>query len=406
MVNILRIKNLTFANMEPLVKNPMISKGVVDICYAGKNRNRSYISDEVMHTKLAPSVLGVPIVGEYFKETEDFGDHGGKIIIDSNGIHFEQTTIPYGFVPPNAKISYIDKTDDDGVTRKYLRADCYLWTGQYPECDRVIKTGNPQSMELENDTGYWKRIDGCDHYVIEDAVISKLCILGSDVEPCFEGAAFGKDEPGISYSLNKEDYSKFMKEFALQIRQALESEKTGGQTMTVEEYALQVEELNKQIETFTADLNAEKEKVTSLTAENEELKNFKLENESAIEKLNADNAELLAFKAESEEKMNGLNTELETLRAFKLAADKTEKENLFNSFKAKNIIDETELNNVYTEIDNLSYAELDNKLCKLYTAKMFEVQNQPKNEPVVTTFVQHEPQQMTWIDAVKAKQSK
>ena len=104
--------------------------------------------------------------------------------------------------------------------------------------------------------------------------------------------------------------------------------------------------------------------------------------------------------------MNGLNTELETLRAFKLAADKIEKENLFNSFKAKNIIDETELNNVYTEIDNLSYAELDNKLCKLYTAKMFEVQNQPKNEPVVTTFVQHEPQQMTWIDAVKAKQSK
>jgi hypothetical protein len=140
--------------MEPLVKNPMISKGVVDIAYAGKNRNRSFIRDDVMHTKLEPSVLGVPIVGEYFEEVKDFGDHGGKVVIDSNGIHYESTTIPYGFVPPNSTLSYIEKIDKDGVARKYLRAECFLWTGQYPECDRVIKTGNPQSMELEKDTGY------------------------------------------------------------------------------------------------------------------------------------------------------------------------------------------------------------------------------------------------------------
>lgn len=28
----------------------------------------------------------------------------------------------------------------------------YLWTGQYPECQRVIDKGNNQSMELDEKT--------------------------------------------------------------------------------------------------------------------------------------------------------------------------------------------------------------------------------------------------------------
>lgn len=112
--------------MKSLVKNPMISYGYVDILYAGKNRNYSYISDEVMKNKLAPSIKGIPIVGEYFNEINDFGDHGGKVIIDSQGIKFEVTTVPYGFVPPDATIEYVEKIDKDNVTRKYLRTECYL----------------------------------------------------------------------------------------------------------------------------------------------------------------------------------------------------------------------------------------------------------------------------------------
>lgn len=154
MVKKLRIKNLTFCNMEPLTKNPMISRGYVDIAYAGKNRNHSYISEDVMHNKLEPSVRGVPIVGEYFEELNDFGDHGGRVVIDAKGLRFEVTTVPYGFVPPNAELTYVDKIDEDGVSRKYLRAECYLWTGQYPECEIVFKENKPQSMELERDTGY------------------------------------------------------------------------------------------------------------------------------------------------------------------------------------------------------------------------------------------------------------
>lgn len=395
--------------MEPLVKNPMISKGVADICYAGKNRNRSYISDEVMRGKLAPSVLGVPIVGEYFKEVEDFGDHGGRVVIDSNGIHFEQTTIPYGFVPPNAKISYIDKVDKDGETRKYLRADCYLWTGQYPECARVIETGNPQSMELENDTGYWKRIDGCDHYVIEDAVISKLCILGSDVEPCFEGASFGKEDgENIVYSLNKEDYSNFIKEFALQVKEALEIEQTGGQKMTIEEYAAKVEELEQQIEQFTADLATAQENINTLTADNEALTTFKAENEEKVATLEGEKAELLTFKENAETQIEAMTAELNILREFKVVADNEKKTDLINQFKARNIIDETKLTDLLAGINDLSYEALDAKLCKLYTEAMFaQKTTEPTTTSTVVSYTLNNPinTENSWIEAVQSKQA-
>ena len=46
-------------------------------------------------------------------------------------------------------------------------------------------------MELSAVEGQWQSnyADGVDYYIIEDAVISKLCILGEDVEPCFEGSS-------------------------------------------------------------------------------------------------------------------------------------------------------------------------------------------------------------------------
>ena len=68
----------------------------------------------------------------------------------------------------------------------------YLWTGQYPEASRIIEKGNNQSMELDDTltTGYWSENTNAnfDFFIINEAVISKLCILGEDIEPCFEGA--------------------------------------------------------------------------------------------------------------------------------------------------------------------------------------------------------------------------
>ena len=85
-----------------------------------------------------------------------------------------------------------EETDEFGnvETREYLMTTGYLWTGQYPECKVAAEGGGrPHSMELDNDTldGKWARNNktGMDFFIINDAIFSKLCILGQDVEPCF-----------------------------------------------------------------------------------------------------------------------------------------------------------------------------------------------------------------------------
>jgi hypothetical protein len=68
----------------------------------------------------------------------------------------------------------------------------YLWTGQYKEAQGIIDNGNNQSMKLNNESvkGSWtKDSKGLPQFfIINEAIIENLCILGRDVEPCFEGA--------------------------------------------------------------------------------------------------------------------------------------------------------------------------------------------------------------------------
>jgi len=78
------------------------------------------------------------------------------------------------------------------VQRTYLLTEGYLWTTLYPESKRILEHGNNQSMELneENLKGSWTFDDkgSPKFFIIDEAMIQKLCILGEDVEPCFEGA--------------------------------------------------------------------------------------------------------------------------------------------------------------------------------------------------------------------------
>ena len=68
----------------------------------------------------------------------------------------------------------------------------YLWTGQFEEAEQALENENPHSMELDQDTqkGNWSRDPntGLEFFIISDAIFKKLCILGMDVEPCFEGS--------------------------------------------------------------------------------------------------------------------------------------------------------------------------------------------------------------------------
>ena len=76
-----------------------------------------------------------------------------------------------------------------------MMTEGWLWTGQYPECKRILTEGNNQSMELDEETinAHWSK-DGNGKpkfFIINEAIISKLCTLGENNEPCFEGANIG-----------------------------------------------------------------------------------------------------------------------------------------------------------------------------------------------------------------------
>lgn len=170
---------------------------LVDIllCYADKNRNKSKISECAIEKSLY-SLCYCPIIGERIIKddgTEDFGTHGGKIIVDSNGVKFEQTTKAYGVITKeaveNAKWVFI--TEKDGHTKhKYLQLKgCVVWTERFKETKELLEKDYPQSMEINIRKSNY---DDDGFLVIEDFVYTGACILGSDVEPCFESARIGR----------------------------------------------------------------------------------------------------------------------------------------------------------------------------------------------------------------------
>lgn len=199
-----------FLNIQPL--NPLISQCEIKVLYVGQNRNDSFISKAVA-TAMADSLPGCPIVGYYKPDNQDFGDHGERMILDGDGISFECLTKPYGFIGPNAEVWFqkFDDTEPDGTvtTHEYLMTTGYLWTGQFPEVQRVVDEGNNQSMELDKESlqGNWAIDDnsGIEFLIINDAIFSKLCILGEDVEPCFEGSTITGLQQNVSTSFSKID---------------------------------------------------------------------------------------------------------------------------------------------------------------------------------------------------------
>ena len=228
------INSPEFINLTPLDINPLMSSCEIKVLYVGENRNRSYITKEVA-SDMAKTLRGAPIVGYYKEEVEDFRDHGREVIIDDEGIKFNCKTVPYGFVSPDAQVWFqeFEDTNAFGETtiREYLMTTGYLWTGQFEECKSAVEgDGKPQSMELDENTvqGKWERkTNGMDFFIINDAIFSKLCILGDDVEPCFEGASV--TAPNVSASFTKVDDN--FRQTLFTMMQDLTTALKGGQQM-------------------------------------------------------------------------------------------------------------------------------------------------------------------------------
>ena len=181
-----------FVNIEP-INNTLWARCQIKVCYVSNepNRNGSIITKEVARN-MANSLPGCPIVGFYNKDKQDFEGHNRIISISGDNFTIEDATKAYGFVDLNPKVWFQTFIDDREVEREYLMTEGVIWIGIYPEAERILTKGNNQSMELDEETlkGYWALDDNSysEFFIINDALISKLCILGEDVEPCFEGA--------------------------------------------------------------------------------------------------------------------------------------------------------------------------------------------------------------------------
>lgn len=186
--------------------NPLISRCEIKVCYVGEqaNRNKSIIT-KVVATEMAKSLPGSPIVGYWDKEKNDFLTHSRALEVEDGELILKDLTKPIGFVDLNAKVWFAKYLDDGQNEHEYLVTEGWLWTGRFPEITRIVTKGNNQSMELDenNLNAFWSKDNNGnpEFFIINEAIIKGLCVLGEDNEPCFEGASI--TAPTIQFSFDE-----------------------------------------------------------------------------------------------------------------------------------------------------------------------------------------------------------
>ena len=410
--SIATIDSPEFINLQPLEINPLMSSCEIKVLYLGENRNHSYITKEVA-TEMAKTLRGAPIVGYYRDDKEDFRDHGEKIICDDEGIKFECLTKPYGFVAPDARVWFqkFEDIDDFGnkITREYLMTTGYLWTGQYEEAKLAIDEGRPQSMELDENTldGHWSTNNntGMDFFIINDAIFSKLCILGEDVEPCFEGSSITAPEVSTTFTKMDEDFKKTLFTMMQDLKHALKggyemelkdenvetevttevapNQETVETTETTVEEEVVVTEENNSTEDIANSIEATQSNEEETAAEEELTNNEVVETDNTTVEEEAKDYSLLEQELETlKANYAEMETKYQELVAFKEAVDNEKKDALINSFY---MLSDEDKKDVIENKSNYSLEEIESKLCVICVRKKvnFDLDNTEKNENTV-----------------------
>ena len=292
-------KRLSFNSMisDYEIVNPEFARVKVYVCYAGKNRNRSSISEEVL-AEMSKTIYGIPVVAEYDKDNNCFKGHGGKLEISDDGIDFVQTTVPYGFVDPKTPVFYEEVTELDGITKhNYLCAYAYLWYKRYPEVENVLRNQDNkvigQSMEIAVDS---YELDEEDYCVIKGGHFSALAMLG--VEPCFESAKvtskFSQEDIELAYAEMIESFKKYTLET---LSEDFEENTETNETEGFVEDEITVTEVE---EVFVEDKEDEEDK--------DDIKEDEVEKEDDVDE---DDEEEMAKKDDEEEKKCELEEEVE-----------------------------------------------------------------------------------------------
>ena len=436
--SIATINSPQFINLQPLDINPLMSSCQIKVLYIGENRNRSYISKEVA-TEMAKTLRGAPIVGYYKKDKQDFADHGEQLIWDDEGIHFNCLTKPYGFVSPDAKVWFQDFEDQDdfgnSIVRTYLMTTGYLWSGQFEEAQQVLDDGGkPHSMELDEKSlqGRWSTNikDNIEFFIINDAIFSKLCILGDDVEPCFEGSAVTAPQVSASFTLD-DNFKHTLFEMMQELTYALK----GGNTVAdIKDKAPETQAEEPVVTTeFTAENQdntnessfTENEVNTESTESTFEKKDDETEDENTSEEgaaSESDNEEKDDDEDKQkytalEEKFNALQSEysaleeeVKELRTFKENVENKQKDDLIGQFY---MLSDEDKRDVIENKTNYSLEEIESKLAVICFKKKvnFNLDDSSENEnskketesPVTTFNVDNrEDSTPDWIKAVES----
>ena len=446
--SIATINSPEFINLQQMDINPLMSSCQIKVLYIGENRNRSYISKDVA-MEMAKTLRGAPIVGYYKKDKQDFADHGDQLILDDEGIHFNCLTKPYGFVAPDAKVWFQDfqDTDDFGnsITRTYLMTTGYLWSGQFEEAQQVLDDGGkPHSMEIDEKSlqGHWSTNvkENMEFFIINDAIFSKLCILGDDVEPCFEGSAITAPQVSASFTLDndfKHTLFQMMEElkYALKggnvvadIKDKVPEIQADENVMTEEVTTNFTENQDNVIESSSNENNNNVEEVDSTFVKKEQEEDDSKEESSEAEEEKSEDAEEDEEKEDEdkeekkkytalEEKYNALQLDFAALQAentelkeFKANIESKQKDDLINQFY---MLSDEDKKDVIENKDKYTFEEIESKLAVICFKKKVnfnlditsENENSVKEtEDPVTTFNIDNKEDSTpdWIKAVES----
>ena len=272
-------------------------------------------------------------------------------------------------------------------------------------------------MELDGSTieGSWATNNktGMDFFIINDATFTKLCILGDDVEPCFEGASIKgttvdySEEQSFAFALRsmlKELNETLYSEGGLVMPEDFVATNESSSAEVVEETVEEVVE-SEEVKEETPELESEpKEEIGEIESENKEVvSDTVVTDELAADEAPADEPaaeevvdeivetfslsqkelqeleELRAFKLEHEK-------ELEELRAFKLAQENEAKDEMINKYHMLTDEDKAEIIEHKAEY---TLQQIEEKLALVYVNKNVDfstVDGLPEKEEIDNSF--------------------
>ena len=289
--------------------------------------------------------------------------------------------------------------------------------GQFEELKKVIAQGQPQSMELQEETleGHWATDNnlGVEFFIINDAVFSKLCILGDDIEPCFEGSAVTSPEVSKNFAMDKE-FSQTLFTMMNELKDALSSK--GGLDMP-EEFAEQTETTEEQSTEFveetveetvaeeSVDYTSAEEAPVDAEAENGEFEKSEEDKDDSedssadfSENKEAEEEPASEYSAEEfaalQEEIEALRAECQELRDFKLNVENEQKDALINSYY---MLSEEDKREIMEHKSEFTLDEIKSKLAVIYVEKNVdfstldgqpevEMQEKVEEEDPITTF--------------------